>query len=102
MNAQPNPHMLARRAEKVTRLVNTIDRIAVDTGIDPIRGALIVAQVVLDELDESGWAELARAAKCNPPSADTIKDVRRVYVQRDEQATDDHFDMLRSNVDDVS
>lgn len=97
-----SPWLRAARAEKVARLVNAIDRVAVDMGIDPIRGALLVAQVVLDELEESGWAELARAAGCNAPSADTIKAVRQVYVQRDEQSADDHFDMLRGRLEDAS
>lgn len=100
--ATNNPHLRAARAAKVELLVAAIDAIACDREIDPVRNAAHVARQVVDCLDELGWAELAEEAGCkHPPSADTIKAVRRVYELRELQATDEWFEGLRS-VEDLS
>jgi hypothetical protein len=72
---------LAGRAKKVERLVAWIDSVAVSRGIDPLKHPKDVA-LLLRAVDEQGWVVVAKKAKVNPPSAETIAAVFGEYDRR--------------------
>jgi hypothetical protein len=78
-----NIHEEIARREKVARLVNTIDLLAVSRGLDPIRDAILAFDLVVHNLE---WSDLERAAELKNPASDkTRAAVAKVYRDRERQ-----------------
>lgn len=71
------------RAEKVSQLVDTIDRHALRTNVHPHLHAGRIAEVVA-RFKREHWNELCAQARCNYPSEVTIAAILRVYLRRAE------------------
>jgi hypothetical protein len=76
-----NPFERIARAEKVNKLVRTIDRACVSLGLDPVREPLTAAHRLRAALP-GFWTDLAKLAECNPPSPFTRREVVGEYVAR--------------------
>lgn len=77
-----NPWRDARRREKVMRLTNVLDRIAVERGIDPIERAGELAMLFAGK-PESWWQKVAVEANVIVPSDETVKLVVAGYLDRE-------------------
>lgn len=80
-SARPSHFELTARAEKVARLMNVLDRVAVDNGLDPILNAGAVA-IRLASMPADGWVKAAKIAHVNAPSEVTIAAVVEGYNER--------------------
>jgi hypothetical protein len=81
----PNPFERAARTEKRVLLVAFIDAYAVSKGVDPLGEPERVLDA-LGKMNAAGWAKTADKAHVNPPSEQTIAEVRKVYEQRRDDA----------------